>query len=109
MLSAYILTIDITSDDPSIDEHKFRNQVAPSLIHLDYLKGAFDRTPSTIIYYPPDPQDYRFCWSVRGIVMISLGKQRAEFLNQLYQSISRLIILELPHLKVTSEISKFQP
>lgn len=108
MLPSYILTIDITSEDPTIDEEKFCKQVASSLVHLDNLKGAFDRSPSTITYFPPDIQNYRLYWSVRGIVMISIGKQRAEFLNQLYQSISKLIMLELPHLKVTAEISKFQ-
>ena len=108
MLSAYILTVDITSVNASISEEIFREQIGQSLNHLDYLKGAFDRSPCTVTYYPPSEQHDRLYWSARGVVMISIGKKRAEFLLQLYQSISKLIELELSHFQVECSAGEFQ-
>lgn len=109
MLPAYILTVDITAKNITIDEELFHETVAPSLAHLDALKGAFDRTPSTQMYYPPYDQDSRSeWWSARGVVMVSLGKDRSEYLVQLYQAIVHLIELELPDFEVQAEIGKFQ-
>jgi hypothetical protein len=108
MLPAYILTVDVTSNDINISEDAFFQQVNPSLLHLNGLKGSFDRSPCRITYYPPDEQNDTSLWSARGYVSLSLGKQRAVFLQELYQSIVQLIMLELPHLKVEGEISKFE-
>lgn len=109
MLPAYTLVVDITANDSTISEERFRELIAPSLIHLDALKGAFDRKPSTITYYPPDGQHGRSeCWSARGVVLISLGKARAEYLIQLYQAIVRLIMLELPDFEVRGEVTKYE-
>ena len=107
MLPQYNLIVDISTNDCTISEEQFREQVAPSLAHLDGLKGAFDRSPSTIAYFPPGEQNDSLGWSARGVVMISLGKQRAVYLLQLYKSISDLIIFELPDLTVNVEINKF--
>ena len=107
MLPVYILSVDITASDATICEEKFREQVAPSLAHLDGLKGSFDRSPCTITYYPPGAQDEILAWSARGVVLVSLGKKRSEYLLHLYKSIVRLITLELPHLVVTAQIDKY--
>ena len=109
MLPAYLLKIEITAKNITIDEERFRELLAPSLNHLDALMGAFDRKPSTQVFYPPYTQDDNSeWWSARGVVMISLGKNRAEYLIQLYQAIVHLIELELPDFEVQAEISKFQ-
>ena len=109
MLPTYGLCIDIVAKDVTIDEEQFRLLLAPCQNHLDALKGAFDRKPSTLTYYPPDVQSGNSeWWSARAMVLISLGKDRAEFLIQLYQSIAHLIVLELPDFEVQVEISKFQ-
>jgi len=111
MLSSYVLIVDIVGSNPTIDEEQFRAQVEPCLAHLTALKGAFDRSPCTINYYPPDAQslipDSEF-WSARGIVMISLGKKRAEYLVELYGSIIQLIMLELTDFDVCSEVRKLE-
>lgn len=109
MLPMFVLTIDIFAENVTISEKQFRERVAPSLHHLDSLKGAFDRSPSHIVYYPPreshgEPEG----WSVRGIVLISVGKIRAGYLIELYEAIQRLIELELPDYKVRGEISVFE-
>ena len=107
MLPAYTLVVDISTNDTEIDEAKFRETVAPSLTHLVALKGAFDRIPCTPTFYPPDAEQGRPGWSVRTVVMISLGKQRAEYLQVLFDSIGMLVSRELPYYEVGWEISQF--
>jgi len=111
MLSSYVLIVDIVASNPTIDEEQFRVQVEPCLAHLTALKGAFDRSPCTTNYYPPDAQslipDNEF-WSTRSVVMISLGKKRAEYLVQLYDAIAQLITLELTDFEVRSEVKKLE-
>lgn len=109
MLPMFVLTIDVFAKDITISEKLFREQVAPSLCHLDSLKGSFDRSPSKIIYYPSrEPHDEPQGWSARGIVIISVGKIRAGYLIQLYEAIQRLIELELPEHEVRGKISVFE-
>lgn len=107
MLPSYNLVIDIETADTTISEEQFREQVAHGLKHLDALKGAFDRSPCTVSYYPPSVQYDRPSWSVRAVIMISVGKKRAEYLLQLYEAMIRLTTLELPHLIVRAEIAVF--
>ncbi|HCY81884.1 MAG TPA: hypothetical protein DHV22_09945 [Xanthomarina gelatinilytica] len=111
MLPSYILVVDIVAPSPTISEEQFRSQVEPCLSHLSALKGAFDRSPCTITYYPPGVHNENpdnEVWSVRGLVMISVGKARAEYLNHLYKAMMRLITLELPDFEVHCEASKFE-
>lgn len=108
MLPLYVLTVDISATDSIVDGELFRSAVAPSLKHLDLLKGAFDRKPSTVVYCSPnDKNNTSGCWSVRVAVMISLGEKRGEFLIQLYRSIVLLIDYELPdELAMSAEMSE---
>lgn len=109
MLLGYILIVDVFAKDITIDEKQFRERVDPSLAHLHALKGAFDRKPSTLTYYPPSAASGKSeSWSARGVVMVSLGKDRALYLNLLYQSILHLIELELPDYEVQGRIEKVQ-
>lgn len=95
--------------DITISEEQFREQVDPSLSHLDSLKGAFDRSPCKIVYYPPCVRgEKNEGWSVRGIVLISVGKVRGGALLYLYESIARLIEFELPDYEVHYERSIFE-
>lgn len=107
MLPAYILRVDIISDSRVTDQSVFVAQVASSLNHLHDLKEAFDRKPCTIAYYPPGVQSQSSGWSVRGLVTISVGRQRGEALKKLYQATVELIAFELPDLKIEAEISEF--
>lgn len=110
MLPLYTLKIDIKATDSCVDGELFRSVVGPSLKHLDSLKGAFDRKPSTVAYCSPtDKNNTSGCWSAHAVVMISIGKKRSEFLIQLYRSIVTLIDYELPdELEMTAEINEFQ-
>jgi hypothetical protein len=110
MLPSYVLTVDIKVDSRLISFELFRERVSQSLVSLEVLKGAFDRSPCTIAYYPHDVQQSKHEhseWSARGVVMISVGIQRGEYLVGLYESIARLIEFELPDFEVKSETSKF--
>jgi hypothetical protein len=107
MLSSYNLVVDFSAKDTAIDEAEFRIAVERSLIHLHALKGAFDRKPCSVFYYPPEHQNHISVWSARAVVLISIGAARGENLMQLYLSIATLIQLELPHFDVKAEVSKF--
>lgn len=97
MLPAYNLIVNITSKDKTISGTKFQEQVSPCLGYLDALKGSFSRVPCSTTYYAPFQQGYNSeFWSVSAVVMISLGKNRAEYLINLYKSIVKLIEHELP-------------
>lgn len=105
MLPAYNLVVTITANE-NLSETLFRDQVGPSLAYLSALKGALGQGPCSIKYYPPGVQnripDAEY-WSVEVIVLISLGKQRAEHLMQLYKAIVRLICFELPQFQIQAE------
>jgi hypothetical protein len=107
MLPAYNLVVDITAKDKAVSEKQFRAQVAPSLNYLGALKGALRPEPCSITYYSPNDE---FCnsghWSVRVVVLVSVGKNRGESLLDLYKAIARLVVLELPELDVQYEISQ---
>lgn len=104
MVPVYTLIIDIAQNSNPIDEAKFRERIAPCQAYLDALKGAFDRKPCTLKYYPPDVQNGVSGWSVRAIVLISVGAKRAEYLIQLYHTIARLVALDLPEFDVQYHI-----
>ena len=105
MLPVYNLVVDITAADKALSEKKFRAQVEPHLIYFDALRGAFHRGPCSITYYPPNEQHKTEYWSVRAVVMVSLGKQRADYLIQLYKAVVRLLELELPQFRMQAEVS----
>lgn len=111
MLGLYILVVDIVATDDSISLEGFQHEVSECLSYLHALKGSFDRVPCSITYYPPyeslDNPDFGR-WSLRAVVSISLGKQRADYLHTLYQGVAKLIAMELPHSEVRAEISGFQ-
>lgn len=112
MLPGYILIIDIVDLNPNNTEEQFRSDVAFVLNCLDALKGAFDRSPSTKNFYQYTSENEEYengCWSVRGMVLISLGKERAKYLIELYKSVSDLIMRALPpNFEVKCYIEKFQ-
>lgn len=110
MLPGYVLIVDIISN-PTINEEQFRAQVQPCLNHLSALKGAFDRTTCKISFRPPDVQSSipdNQVWSVRAVVMISVGAKRGECLIQLYDSIMTLLMYELSDFLVKGEVKKLE-
>jgi len=110
MLPLYVLTVNVYCNDVSaLEQKQVHEQMHPCLSRLDGLKGSFDRKQSTIDYYwPPVQHDKSAFLLARGIVMISVGKSRGQFLIQLYQSIVDLIALELPHLEVRAQINELK-
>lgn len=110
MLPVYLFTVEIIATD-EMDEAQFHEHIDPSLSHLHSLQGSFDRKQSTLAYYPPSEQlDGCNRWSARGVVLISVGKERAEHLKQLFEAIYHLIGFELPDfdLRAKGEELKFE-
>ena len=105
MVSAYNLVVDITAKNITIADKEFRDIISPCLTYLDALKGAFDRKPCSVTFYPSKNSTGA---SVRCVLMISVGKSRAYYLQQLYQAMVRLIEFELPDFEILSEVEKFE-
>lgn len=105
MVPAYMLTVDITAKDIAISETEFRESIAPCLTYLSALKGAFDKKPCD----DPDvhQDDCSKLWSARFVLLISVGKERGQFLSQLYHAIFRLIAFELPCFDVRADASRW--
>lgn len=103
MLSMYSLKLDIISHDPFMDEEEFRGLTAPCLSYLDALKGAFDKKPSAVKFYPPSHSDNAIGWSLRCVLSISVGKDRGQNLMNLYPAIVRLIDYDLPDFEIQAE------
>ena len=107
MLPLYKLTVDIIAPNTVTGEEQFREQVAHSISYLDALKGALRREPCSVWFYPHDPENENYKqWSVRCVVMISVGKQRSKHLLDLYRAIVNLIEFELPDFGIRAEIKK---
>lgn len=111
MLPGYVLVIDIVDLNPNSIEEQFREEVASTLDCLDALKGAFDRSPCIKDFYQHTSESEEYetgCWSVRAVVLVSIGKQRATYLVELYKSIARLIMQDLPEsFDVKASVDKF--
>lgn len=104
MVSSFQLIIDVTATDINLSEREFRELIAPCSACLDALKGAFDKEPCTQFFYPPGSDSKKTKkWSVRYIVMISVGRERGKNLLELYSSIVRLIAFELPDFEVQAQ------
>lgn len=103
MLSVYSLKVDIISHDPSIDEVEFRELTVPCLTYLEALKGAFDKIPFDVTYYPPSHSYSSNGWSLRCVLMISVGKERGDNLLKVYPAMVRLIEFELPQFEIQAE------
>ena len=97
------LGIDITSKDAALSETEFRELIAPSISYLDALSGAFEKKPCGVFFYPPDPDKNSKQWSARCATVIYVGKERREYLIELYRAIVNLIVLELPDCEVRAE------
>lgn len=105
MVPAYSLVIDISATGLFISEKEFRDLVSDSLGYLDALKGAFDKKPSSVTFYQDENSKY---WSLRYALMISVGRERAQHLLNLYGAIVRLIAFELPDCDVVGESNKIE-
>ena len=93
MLPGYTLSVYITAKNTLLSEEEFQELISPCLTYLHALKGAFDKKPCN---YVISRDSLTKELSVRCVLMISLGRQRAEHLLELYRAIVRLIAFELP-------------
>ena len=109
MLSAYVLIADFSVIDADIDEEQFQELISSSLSYLNALQGSFDRKSCIVIHYPPSQRNEFGYWGCVCLVTISIGKQRAENLLQLYRAVANLIEHELPAcLQVKFDIDIFR-
>lgn len=94
-----------------MDEKVLLELIAPCLNRLKALKGSFDRNtdiqPSVGQYAQVDG---RKKLTARVVLLISVGKQRALHLQQVFEAYHTLLRYELPDCLVNthSKILKFQ-
>jgi len=101
MVPVTVLTLDISFHDDSLREIEFRDAVSPYLSYLDSLRGALGKNNYAVDYCPPENRNGKPTgWSLRCILTISVGKNRAEHLILLFEAIVRLIDYELPDFEV---------
>jgi len=107
MNKSFNLVVDITANNRNLSEIEFREQIALCISYLHALKGAFDKEPCKVFFFPPgqDGENSKL-WSVRCVVMIWVGKERGQYLLELYDAIVNLIIFELPDFEVRAEIAE---
>lgn len=105
MLPAYVLSVDITAENSELSKAEFQELILPSLSYLDGLKMAFDKKLCDVTFFPPSNSKG---WSARCVVMISVGKKRAEGLVLLYEGVVRLISFELPDCIIEAETSRLE-
>lgn len=104
MVPVHNLVIDIIDVDELLSEKEFREVVAPSIACLESLKGSFDKRPCGVTFYAPKVRnELSKGWSVRCVLMISVGKERGKHLMNLYDSMVRLIAFELPDFDIQAE------
>ena len=107
MVSVYSIKIDITSHDPSIDETEFRQLTDPCLDYLRALKGAFDKKPIFVKYYPPNHEKNVLGWSLQCMLNASVGKERGKNLMNFYPLIPSFFQYELPQFEIDAEFGVF--
>jgi hypothetical protein len=107
MMSSFNLFIEITAKDSNLCETAFRERLAPCIAYLDALKGVFDKESCSTFFYPPGPDGKTTRWSARCAVMIFVGKERGEYLLELYRAIARLIVFELPDFDIQADAGNF--
>lgn len=112
MVSTYILTIDIYAKGLDVSKEEFETDINQSKPVLVALSSAFGRESTDLTFYPPYAADestpnYEW-WSARFVVLVSVGKKRAESLIILYQAISRLLMHELPDYEVGYTVDEWK-
>lgn len=111
MVPLSLLTLDIDPLVPIADEKQLRAKVEPCLNRLKALKGSFDR--NTYIRHDVrqhEQEDGRLSLYCTVSLTISVGQQRAIYLQQVFDAYVALLRYELPDFRVEahSELLKFQ-
>lgn len=110
MVPLVLLLIDIVPLDQSVDEKGLRSAIEPCLNRLKALKGSFDRKNDIVLSVRPYVQDDgRELLTARIALSISVGKERAQHLLQVFDAYAALLRYELPDYRINShqEILKF--
>lgn len=101
MLKLYTVTYTITAMVENVSFEQFKEHVAPSIQHVRHLMGILRKEQPTIKFYDGNPP------SVKAIVSVSFGKDKAEHLAPLANAIGDLMAFEMPQCKITTEVSQY--
>ena len=101
MLKLYTVTYTITAIVENVSFEQFKEYVSPSLQHVHHLMGILRKEQPTIKFYDGNPP------SVKAIVSVSFGKDKAEHLAPLANAIRDLMDFEMPQCKIHIEFSQY--
>ena len=111
MVPLVLFTIDIEPLDQSLDEKELLVSLDPCLNRLRALKGSFDRrTDIVFAVHRHEQEDGRVGLTVRVVLAISVGMERAQHLLDVFDAYVALLRYELPNclVKGCQEILKFR-
>lgn len=111
MIPLVLLIIDIVPLDQSMDEKELLLSIEPCLNRLKALKGSFDRRTDIMpSVCQREQEDGSEKLTARVALAISVGKERAQHLLEVFDAYTTLLRYELPGYLVNSrqEILKFQ-
>ncbi len=101
MLKLYTVTYIITATEENISFEQFKEHVAPSLQHVRHLMGILRKEQPVIKFFQGNPP------SVKAIVSVSFGKDKAEHLAPLANAIGDPMAFEMPQCKTNTEVSQY--
>lgn len=101
MLKLYTVTYIITATEENISFEQFKEHVDPSLQHVRHLMGILRKEQPVIKFFQGNPP------SVKAIVSVSFGKDKAEHLAPLANAIGDLMAFEMPQCKINTEVSQY--
>lgn len=101
MLKLYTVTYTITAMVENVSFEQFKKLVSPSLQHVRHLMGILRKEQPTIKFYDGNPP------SVKAIVSVSFGKDKAEYLAPLANAIRDLMDFEMPQCKINIEFGQY--
>ena len=102
MLPLYTVTYDIQSKVSDISKQDFQQYVEESVNHVKHLMGVMTKGEPTIRFSDNEP------FSVRVVLSVSFGKEKAEHLDPIAKAIGDLIAFELTDCQVRTNFSKYQ-
>ena len=101
MLKLYTVTYTITAMVENVSFEQFKKLVSPSLQHVRHLMGILRKEQPTIKFYDGNPP------TVKAIVSVSFGKDKAEHLAPLANAIRDLMDFEMPQCKINIEFGQY--
>lgn len=110
MVPVYTFVADITAPPYIVSEEQFRSVIDEYLIYLRAFPVAYGRSECKEVFYPPnydsEKPDEKF-WAFRLVLSLSLGRNKIEKINLIYEALLTLLSYELPDFQIKAESNQW--